>query len=206
MICGAAAHLPSRLRRSHRDPGGRCAAGARFRGARQRADGRHQRAGAPGDDPPAGARHRHQRHGRWPGGRSGRGRAARSPSRRSRTCTGARPAHSSSAACCSVRWPPGVSGGAELAALQQFGAEIGLAFQIQDDILDVEGDPAAARQVHRRGCGAREAHLPEHRRARRLRARAPASCAMRRSRRSRRSAERGAALAQLANFVVSRAS
>lgn len=35
----------------------------------------------------------------------------------------------------------GVSGAQELAALGHFGAEIGLAFQIQDDILDVEGDP-----------------------------------------------------------------
>ncbi|HYM27218.1 MAG TPA: farnesyl diphosphate synthase [Steroidobacteraceae bacterium] len=36
----------------------------------------------------------------------------------------------------------GLRGGAELEALKSFGAEVGLAFQIQDDILDVEGDAA----------------------------------------------------------------
>ncbi len=36
----------------------------------------------------------------------------------------------------------GVAAGPELACLERFGAEVGLAFQIQDDILDVEGDPA----------------------------------------------------------------
>jgi geranylgeranyl pyrophosphate synthase len=36
----------------------------------------------------------------------------------------------------------GVTEGPQLAALKRFGAEVGLAFQIQDDILDVAGDPA----------------------------------------------------------------
>jgi geranylgeranyl pyrophosphate synthase len=36
----------------------------------------------------------------------------------------------------------GIASGRDFQALERFGAEIGLAFQIQDDILDVEGDPA----------------------------------------------------------------
>jgi geranylgeranyl pyrophosphate synthase len=36
----------------------------------------------------------------------------------------------------------GISTGPDFQALERFGAEIGLAFQIQDDILDVEGDAA----------------------------------------------------------------
>jgi geranylgeranyl pyrophosphate synthase len=35
----------------------------------------------------------------------------------------------------------GITEGARFAALQRFGEHVGLAFQIQDDILDVEGDP-----------------------------------------------------------------
>ena len=49
----------------------------------------------------------------------------------------------------------GVTGGRELAALRRFGAEIGLAFQVQDDILDVAGDPLLLGKA----TGADAAHL-----------------------------------------------
>ena len=101
----------------------------------------------------------------------------------------------------------GVTGGGELAALQRFGAEIGLAFQIQDDILDVDGRPAPARQGHRRGRGT--ALKPTYPSAAGLpAARAPraASCAMPRSPRSSRWARAQPRSRELADFVVSRAS
>jgi geranylgeranyl diphosphate synthase, type II len=37
----------------------------------------------------------------------------------------------------------GVTSGAQYAALAEYGAEMGLAFQIQDDVLDVAGETAA---------------------------------------------------------------
>jgi farnesyl diphosphate synthase len=99
----------------------------------------------------------------------------------------------------------GVSGGGELAALQHFGAEIGLAFQIQDDILDVAGDPALlgkstgadaalAKPTYPSTAGLAASRV----RAGELRDAAIAALEP--------LGERGAALAELANFVVSRAS
>jgi geranylgeranyl pyrophosphate synthase len=99
----------------------------------------------------------------------------------------------------------GVNGGPELAALRRYGAEIGLAFQIQDDILDVEGDPAllgkaiGADAAHFKptypstaGLGAARARAGE------LRDQAIAALAP--------LGTRGTLLSELAHFVVSRSS
>ncbi len=97
----------------------------------------------------------------------------------------------------------GTGEGPELHALGRFGAQIGLAFQIQDDILDVEGDPALLGKA----TGADAAHgKPTYPstvglnlsrdRARELRDEAVAALAP--------LAGRGAMLTELAHFVVSR--
>jgi geranylgeranyl pyrophosphate synthase len=97
------------------------------------------------------------------------------------------------------------AGGAELAGLERFGAEIGLAFQIQDDILDVEGDPAllgkstGADAAHSKPTYPSTVGLERARvRARELRDSAIAALAPLGS--------RSTALVQLANVMVNRAS
>jgi farnesyl diphosphate synthase len=97
----------------------------------------------------------------------------------------------------------GTGEGPELDALGRFGAQIGLAFQIQDDILDVEGDPALLGKA----TGADAAHSKptypstvglnlSRDRARELRDEAVTALAP--------LAGRGAMLTELAHFVVSR--
>jgi geranylgeranyl pyrophosphate synthase len=99
----------------------------------------------------------------------------------------------------------GVTDGHELAALRRFGAEIGLAFQIQDDILDVAGDAVllgkstGADAANLKPTYPSTAGLPAARaRARELRDAAIAALGP--------FGGRTAALAELADFVVSRAS
>jgi farnesyl diphosphate synthase len=99
----------------------------------------------------------------------------------------------------------GLTEGAALAGLQRFGAHLGLAFQIQDDILDVEGDPkllgkaTGADAAHAKPTYPSTAGLPAAReRAGALRDAAVAALAP--------LGERAGMLVQLADFVVNRAS
>jgi geranylgeranyl pyrophosphate synthase len=99
----------------------------------------------------------------------------------------------------------GLGSGPQLQSLERFGAEIGLAFQIQDDILDIEGDPSLLGK----STGADAAHAKPT-----YPSTAGLAAARRRADELRDAAiralapfgERAAALAQLADFVVSRAS
>jgi geranylgeranyl diphosphate synthase type II len=98
-----------------------------------------------------------------------------------------------------------VTEGPRLQALEWFGAAIGLAFQIQDDILDVEGDPAllgkstGADAAHQKPTYPSTVGLSAARvRAKELRDQAVTALTP--------LGQSGVALAELADFVVSRVS
>jgi geranylgeranyl pyrophosphate synthase len=97
----------------------------------------------------------------------------------------------------------GTAEGPKLRALERFGSQIGLAFQIQDDILDVEGDPALLGKATGADAALSKPTYPStvglksaRDRARELRDDAVAALAP--------LAERAAMLTELAHFVVSR--
>ena len=60
------------------------------------------------------------------------------------------------------------AGDARIAAIDDYARELGLAFQIVDDVLDVEGIDGGARKDRRQGCRGRQADLSRALRARRL--------------------------------------
>lgn len=97
----------------------------------------------------------------------------------------------------------GVTSGTEHEALRRYGADIGLAFQIQDDILDVEGDPGLLGKTTGADAARSKPTYPSavgidaaRRRAYELRDRAIAALAP--------LGDRGNPLADLAEYVVSR--
>ena len=93
-------------------------------------------------------RGRRARHGRRPGDRSARGAPARAPRRRRRsTPDSLRDMHArktgaliTASASRARRWP--VPTRSTVDAVERYGRELGLAFQIVDDVLDVEGTSA----------------------------------------------------------------
>jgi len=98
----------------------------------------------------------------------------------------------------------GVTAGPALAGLERFGAEVGLAFQIQDDILDVDGDAALLGKSTGADAARSKPTYPStvglaasRSRAKELRDTAIAALAP--------LGARAAALEQLASFVVDRA-
>lgn len=98
----------------------------------------------------------------------------------------------------------GLSPGPELDALQRFGADIGLAFQIQDDILDVEGETAVLGKSAGADIARNKPTYPSSVGVPAARARARGLCDAAIAALAPLG-ERATLLAELAEFVVSRA-
>ena len=126
--------------------------------------------GAGGAGAGAGARLRSRRHGGRPdarsrGGRPVRRRRSRSTTPRSTTLQAMKTGALLRFGCIAGALL-GEANGAQHEALDRYGSALGRAFQIADDLLDVEGDAAMVGQVDRQGCGRRKGDPGGHARAR----------------------------------------
>ena len=107
-----------------------------------------------------GHRRRHRgRHDRRPGGRPRRRRQAAHARRCSNPSIAPRPAPCCAPACA---WAPSARAPAttQYQALSCYGEHVGLAFQIVDDILDVEESSAALGKTAGKDAAAAQDHLP----------------------------------------------
>ena len=93
----------------------------------------------------------------------------------------------------------------ELLALRAYGDAVGLAFQIVDDILDLEGDPARLGKAIGKDARARKATFPALMGVEGSR-RSAEEAVERAGRALRRFGRRGRSLGSLARFIVDRAS
>ena len=88
-------------------------------------------------------------------------------------------------------------------ALERYGSAVGQAFQIADDLLDLEGDPGAGRQTDRQRCRSGQGHHGRHP-GRRGRKGATARSGRRRRTGTRPFGANAALLIEGANFVANR--
>ncbi len=151
--------LSQAVRRSDSDPGRRLAAGAGVSSAGLASGPAGGCRGPRAHHRYARRRERHRRHGRWPGaGPRRRRRLAHLGRSRALARAQDRSAHPRERADGRTL-PVGTRCRPALQALGIFGERVGLAFQVQDDILDVEGDVAGHRQTAGQRPGPRHAHL-----------------------------------------------
>ena len=93
---------------------------------------------------------------------------------------------------------------AQREALDRYGAALGQAFQIADDLLDVEGDAATVGKADRQGRGGRQGHHRQRARARSAPRRGSRRWSAKPKRRSAPFGRDGEILKMAARFVAER--
>ena len=110
-----------------------------------------------------GAGLRPRRHGGWTDARSRGGRTVRGRSRQAGRAGGQDPAGDEDRRAAALRLPrgrhPGQGRSWPMDALDRYGSALGEAFQIADDLLDLEGDPATVGKATGKDAAAHKATL-----------------------------------------------